>query len=212
MRLNDTANAIGYNVLVYSCSFYLPLPARPPSHASSSLFLHRTFPVSHLLSLTHTRVHAFSHVHISIRIRQRVRRVLCIHHIHQSCLCIHQWVMSLCTMSRVSIYNESRLYTHTTASTPSALYTSHTRVMSFYTSMSPYTLRPLMCMTSIVHTREITHSYDGIDWFICAPPLCAQWVRGVQATLLLEAIQEKVQPGRYSQKSACFWIYYITSL
>jgi len=33
-------------------------------------------------------------------------------YMNESCLCIHEWVMSLYTMSHVSIYNQSRLYTY----------------------------------------------------------------------------------------------------
>ena len=179
------------NRLQCTCVLLLVLstPPRPPPLPLLLIFLSCTSPVSHLLSLTHTRVHALSYVHISIHIRQRVRRVLCLHHIHQPCPCIHQWVMSLFTSKRISVYM------------------TYESDASVYRSISPYTLSQCMCMTWSVHTWDMTHSYDEIDFFICVTPLFQQWVRGVQATLHLEAIQGEVTPGRHSQKSARYSIY-----
>ena len=183
-------------------------PPRPrPSHSSSSFFLRRAVPVSHLLSLSNTPVHALSYVHVSICLRQRIRRVLCVHHIHQPCPCIHQCVMSLYTsMSHVRVYvnescllcKESCLYVHRISSLYTydseyaecsvnftymshvsvyinrsclyiqrvtsihiqqrvlgALFTSCTRVMSLYTSMSPYT----SCNACVWHEAFIRETW-----------------------------------------------------
>jgi len=183
-------------------------PPRPrPSHSSSSFFFRRAVPVSHLLSLSNTPVHALSYVHVSICVRQRIRRVLCVHHIHQPCPCIHQCVMSLYTsMSHVRVYvnescllcKESCLYVHRISSRYTydseyaecsvnftytshvsvcinksclyiqrvtsihiqqrvlgALFTSCTRVMSLYTSMSPYT----SCNACVWHEAFIRETW-----------------------------------------------------
>jgi len=65
MRLNDTPNAIGCNVLVFFCSVYLPLPARAPPTP-----LHLSFSVALSLSLTcslsHTLVCTLSVMYMSL--------------------------------------------------------------------------------------------------------------------------------------------------
>ena len=213
-------------VCTSACSIYPSPPGPPPTprHLSPSRFPCLSLTLSHTHSCTRSQLctHLYTHTNgvcdvdralcilttshsaywlhhtlrtdISIHVRQPVRRVLCLHHINQPCPCIHQWVMSLFTSKRISVYM------------------TYESDASVYRSISPYTLRQCMCMTWSVHTWDMTHSYHENDFLICVTPLFQQWVRGVQATLHPEAIQGEVTPGRHSQKSARYSVYWINSL
>jgi len=89
----------------------------------------------------------------SVHIRQPVRRVLCLHHIHQSCPCVYQWVISLNTSaSHVPVYmNESCLLIHQ-------------RVMSLNTFMSHgFDVKSHVSIYS--ESRLCAHCENGLDRF-----------------------------------------------
>jgi len=157
----------------------------------------------------YTSMHHTFHITSHVRTYNELR--LCTHTTAstQSALYTSQSrVMSLYTwMSHVSIYNESRLYTYDSEYAELYLHHVHESCLCIHQWAPTYTLSQFMCMTSSVHTWDMTHSYDENELLICVTPLFPQWVHRVQATLHLEAIQGQVKPGRPSQKSARYSIY-----